>query len=110
MEARLPEVVANDCFELISPVVFFGLKDAAQQRFYGEDLEVLSRNESDLQLLRFGTSAGRADVLSPDVIHREIFEAAALGRKVADINRRRSNERASFDRENPDHSVGIRQR
>src|ERR1700746_1329654 len=90
-EARLPKVIANDCFELIAPVVFFWLEDAPQQRFYAEDLKVLSRNQSDLQLLRFGTFAGRADILSPDVIQREIFEAAALGRKVADINRRRSN-------------------
>src|SRR6185437_11290419 len=108
VKPRLPEVMADDGNEIVSPAIFVIGENAAHQRLHAQRFKILARDQSYAHLLRFSRSILEADVLAPHIVYRHFVEGTILRGEVAQIQRRWAQHCALLGGEDSDQAVRIR--
>jgi len=91
MKLRLPEPVADDHFELVSPLLFLVGKRASEQRLDVQDVEIGGGNQPDTALFWLGRSVRDANVLSPGIKCDDLFKRVIGSSEVPHVERGRAS-------------------
>src|SRR6266567_5780943 len=89
MKFRLPESVADDHLELISPLLFLVGEEAPEQWLDAQDFEIARGNQPYRALFWLRRSIREADVFSPNIKCDDLFERMIGGGEVPHVQRGR---------------------